>query len=389
MVAATGNHLRLPILIASVSTLLGGCFYVDPINQRPSLEILNRSGQTIARGQEGVMLEAVVDDPDGQFVKLHWRLYICDDATEFATCDPEPALESSSPLFTFDAPVLRAVGTPAQSLLVQLEGVDDHGATARPSQQLIIPLGDASPRLEVDHESNYGATVGTPIDVFAVYDDPDDPADTVTLTFELFAPALSSATLADVCTPQPGCLTPADPTKLEQGKRFVPDVPGNWEVHVTATDPVGGDAGTFTLSHTVVVVPDQLPCLGPITPLAPAAGATLPIDVPTVFEVYSVDDALDPYPTDLGDPLLGQAQFHWSIRVNGGARQSLDTETGNLLAFDPDSFVPGDTVELRVEVADRSGTFPAPTCGDGEPTCALDTTRPSCLQRQTWAVEVQ
>jgi len=381
------SHVQRIALIALVA---GGCFYTDPINQRPSLAILNHSGQAIERGQQGVTLEAVTNDPDGQFVRLHWRLYICDDAADFATCDAAPAKESSNPMFVFDAPILRGdQTTPAQSLLIELEGVDELGATARPSQQLIIPLADGRPVVDVQHDSNYQSTVDTPIDVFAVYGDPDDPAESVDLTFELFSPTLSTVTLDDICTPQPGCLTPADPKQREQGKRFTPDVIGNWEVRVTATDPVGDPDGTTTVSHTIVVTADQLPCLGQTSPLAPPVGSTLPVDAPTLFQVLNVADALDPYPTNINDPLLQQARFHWSLKVGAGTRQLLDTEEGNSLAFDPASFVPGEQVELRVEIADRGGVFPSPSCVDTEPTCALDTTRPSCLQRLTWAVEIR
>lgn len=365
---------------------LSGCFYIDPINQRPSLAIVNTTGDVIGRGQIGVTLRAEVSDPEGQIVQLDWRMYVCDDASVFETCDQQPAREDSSTDFVFAAPSFRAAGGPAQSLLIELDGVDDLGAKAQPSQQLIIPLGNGAPTLITSNASAYGQTINTPLDIFAIYGDPDDNPDNVTLTFELFSPTASTATLSDTCTPQPGCLMPADATKREQGKRFTPDVPGQWEVRVTATDLLDGSASVI---ETVIVVFDQLPCIGQVTPAAPPPDSQLPVGDPTLFQVYQVLDAIDPYPTNLADPILGQSEFHWSIKRNTGARQALPTETGNTLAFDPESFSPGDVVELRVEIEDRGSPFPL-TCDPVEPTCQLDPTLvPTCLQRQTWKVVVQ
>ncbi len=371
--------------------VLGGCFYVDPINQRPSLEIRNTSGELIERGAPAVTLTAEVNDPEGQIVELAWRMFVCDDASSFATCDQTPAKEATSPTFVFAAPVARKNGTPAQSLLIELDGIDDLGASARPSQQLIIPLTNGKPTLTTSHASSYGSTVGTPIDVFAVYGDRDDTAANVTLTYELFSPSASTATLENVCALLPNgvCPEPEDDTQLQDGVRFTPDVVGEWQVKVTASDPLGGVDGSTTVIETVVVVVDQLPCLGVVSPAPPAAPNQLPVGEPTLFQVHQIVDAIDPFPTDLDDPILGQSGFHWSIKVGSGTRQTLPTETGNSLAFDPASFSPGDVVELRVEIEDRGSPFPL-TCDAVDPTCELDPTLvPACLQRQTWKVRVQ
>ncbi len=400
MVATHSNHVVKHLVLIA---LTGGCFYTtDPVNQRPSLEIVNASSSTITRGQKDVTLRAVTNDPEGQFVALHWRLYICDDANNFDTCDQVPAIESSSRDFVFDAPVLRkdpdgigpVTAAPAKSLRVDLEGTDDLGATARPSQELIIPLGDGVPTLDVQHDSKYETTLGTPISVFTVYGDPDDPAASVTLGFNLFSPMLSAVTLADFCTPQPGCLTPADPLQLEVGKTFTPDKLGEWKVEVTATDPVGmmpgAVEGKTTVIHSILVVADRVPCIGEVDPLAPPSPTTLPLGDPTLFQIHNVDDALDPFPSDVNDPVLGTTQFHWSLEVNGGPRVQLDTEAGNSFAFDPANFIPGDLVEVRAEIADHVNPFPlAAGCDPTQQTCSLDTSRPACIQRQSWTVEIR
>ncbi len=371
------------------SALLGGCFYVDPINQRPSLEIENTSAETIERGEAGVTLIAHVDDPEGQIVKLDWKVFVCDDASKVETCDAMAKAEGSDPTFMFDAPVARRSGSPAESLLVELSGIDDLGAEARPKQQLIIPLSNAKPSVVVTQSAKYGKTVGTPIDLFAVYGDADDTAANVTFEFKLFSPTLSNVKgpedLCDAVT----CPKPDDATKLQIGKTFTPDVIGEWMVQVTATDAVGGPEGTTVVVETIVVVVDQLPCLGVVSPAAPPQPSQLPITEPTLFQVFQIVDALDPYPTNVTDPILGQSEFHWSIKLNNNVRQTLATETGNSVAVDPGTFTPGDVVELRVEINDRGSPFPL-TCDPADPTCQLDPTlTPACLQRLTWKVVVQ
>jgi hypothetical protein len=376
-------------LLLITSALLGGCFYVDPINQRPSLEIENTSAEVVERGASGITLIAHVDDPEGQIVKLDWKMFVCDDAADVGTCDDIAKAEASAPTFVFDAPVARRDGTAAQSLLVELSGIDDLGAEARPKQQLIIPLANAKPSVVVTQSAKYGKTVGTPIDLFAVYGDADDTADKVTLEFQLFSPTLSNVKGPDDLCDASTCPKPADETKLQIGKTFRPDVIGEWMVQVTATDQLGGPDGTTVVVETVIVVVDQLPCLGVVSPAPPPVSSTLPVGEPTLFQVFQIVDAIDPYPTNLADPILGQSEFHWSMKLNNSARQTLATETGNSIAFDPAAFDPGDVVELRVEINDRGSPFPL-TCDPADPTCQLDPTLvPACLQRQTWKVVVQ
>ena len=384
--------MKSHFLISSV--VLGGCFFVDPINQRPSLEIENTSAEVIERGEAGVTLIAHVDDPEKQIVKLDWKMFVCDDASNVGTCDGLAKAEGSDATFVFDAPIARRDGTPAESLLVELSGIDDFGAEARPKQQLIIPLGNAKPSVVVSQSAKYGKTVGTPIDLFAVFGDADDSFSNVTLEFELFSPTVSTVGAPDDLCDAATCPKPADETKRQIGKTFTPDVIGEWMLRITARDPRGsadplGTDGNTVVVETVLVVVDQLPCLGVVSPAATPVQSSLPVSEPTLFQVFQIVDAIDPYPTNVGDPILGQSEFHWSIKLANNARQTLATETGNSVAFDPGAFALGDVVELRVEINDRGSPFPL-TCDPADPTCQLDPTlTPACLQRQTWKVVVQ
>jgi hypothetical protein len=158
---------------------------------------------------------------------------------------------------------------------------------------------------------------------------------------------------------------------------------GAWEVRVTATSH--GFANEKALMF--MVAPDQPPCLAQWEPIVPPDGAALPLIAPTVFQVPLVDDDLDPYPPVPGQPLLGSTTFLWSILLPGAAtRQRLRDATGNSVDLDPSAFIPGQIVELRVEISDRKGGVVA--CPDGEPVCPLSSS-PGCNQRQTWRVEIR
>ena len=118
----------------------------------------------------------------------------------------------------------------------------------------------------------------------------------------------------------------------------------------------------------------------------PPQGAALPISVETLFQVLVVQDALDPYPTKPSDPLLGRPTFKWTIKPPGATtRQPLTGANGASVPIDPSTYTPGDQLELRVEIEDRTHT--PITCADNMPTCSVNGT--SCIQRLTWLVEAR
>jgi hypothetical protein len=140
-------------------------------------------------------------------------------------------------------------------------------------------------------------------------------------------------------------------------------------------------------SKTLDVAPDQPPCLAQWQPAVPPSDQTLPIAAPAVFEVPLVSDDLDAFPRIADDAEFGTTTFAWSVKRPGGAREVLAGATANRIVFDPGAYTPGDVVELRVEIFDRHHRD-ALTCDDAAATCAI-TPDPTCLQRQTWRVEVR
>jgi hypothetical protein len=354
-----------------------GCFYTDPINQRPSIDIHQLSADLVYRN-ELVNLEAVANDPDGDTVAFQWRAYAC---TTEGDCDPDPFYTGIQKLASFKVPKLRTESTqPLQAVFVTLEGKDDYGATAKPIQQLVLAVGDRAPDLELRKVPRHAYVVNTPIDVFAKVGDSDDGPDAVALDWHVFSPPAQPAyTLVDRSVAQ----DPADPAHLQFGKTFTPAGIGDWDLSVTATDPIGN----ATNQHlAVTVVADQPPCLAQWAPAASTtASATIPITDPTLFEVLVVADDLDPFPS-VPDAVIGQTEFLWSMVPPGGSRVALASVAGPGVALDPASYTPGDIVELRVEIQDRQHI--AVNCPDAQLTCSV-ISDPLCTQRLTWKVEIR
>ena len=135
----------LPVLALST-----GCFYVDPINQRPSIEISTAARASGVARRCRSRSTARRPTPRARTVKFTWRAYACTDGDHAAGCDQMPydgsdCRRSRSPSRSC-APISRIDVTRCR---VVLEGSDDHGATAKPEPVLVIPIGDAPPVLEV------------------------------------------------------------------------------------------------------------------------------------------------------------------------------------------------------------------------------------------------
>jgi hypothetical protein len=380
----SGDFVRAAAIIAAAGSITAsaGCFYVEPINQRPSLDIRPASSAPVFRNAT-VTFEAVASDPEQHVVAFQWRAYACTDATSIPGCDLDPIFTGVEPVATFRVPAFRAdpdgdgpaPAPPVESLRVVLEGRDERGAAARPDQELIVPVLNQPPTIELRVASTHGAVVTTPIDVYARYGDGDDTPAKVALEWTAFSPSQVPDTLVEIEVPPGGA-----PDRLQQGRRFTPQVTGNWDIRVVAIDSLGAR----TEEHlTVTVTPDAPPCLGLWDPAATAQPA--PITEPTLFQVLQVRDDLDAFPRTSAAPFIGEPEFAWSIKVGAGPREALPNALGSL-ALDPQVFAPGTQLELRVEVFDRRRT--AITCADAAPTCSV-ISQPTCIQRQTWRVEAR
>ena len=373
--------MRLAAVVV-VTGLVPGCFYTEPLNQRPSARIDGQPSSVVYRG-DTVHLTATTSDPDNDPLAYKWRAYTCTDAHAgvgtAAGCDQVPFLQGLLQSFSFDVPRLRATGEPVQSVLVDLEVIDSHDATAKPVQQLIIPLGDLGPTLVASKQYRKSYVVNVPLNVFAAVGDADDgitppPALAWTVFSPMTQPAFELTDIANVPS------DPAHPELAQFGKVLTPHGIGSWDVQIVATDSLGM---TATQDVPVDVVADSPPCLQQVAPIVPPTGQTYPLDQATQFQVLVVDDDLDVYPPT-GDPVQGVTRFSWSV-LPPGATTRVHVSSTNRVLLDPASYAPGDILEVRVEINDRIG-WPI-NCPDTQATCSVGNN--ACIQRQTWRVEVQ
>jgi hypothetical protein len=366
-----------------------GCFYVETINQRPSIEIENKTPGVPARGGTFVF-HAVKNDPEDppDAVDVAWEAHACISTLEFSSCDQTAFLTGTQDDFTFTAPLERkepdgqGILQPVQAVWVILTATDSHGARARPDQVLPLALQDAVPTIaQLSVAKGFGANgghvIGTTVDITADYFDTDDNLDQLVLDWKAFSPTQTMFALQDLGT-KPGTID----GHRQSTVRLLPPVTGDWMVTLSISDTtnnVGSDHATIT------VIPDAPPCLAQLTPIVPGpTDQALPITQPTLFEVPLVTDDLDRYPPP-ANPQLGTTRFEWSILPPGGTRTVITGASGNSVAFDPATYLPGSRVELRVEIFDRKNT--SITCADMLPTCSVNAS--PCLQRQTWRLEVQ
>ena len=365
-----------------------GCFYTDPINDRPQISAVQRMCPTpsssiaaplpcdaefdnVHRG-DAVQVRAMAHDPDGSDSRLvfRWQLFACGDE---ATCDASPAyaVEAVTPMTPIPR-LLASTASPVRLVHFVVVTTDERGAQQTALRSVVL---DDGPTLGVRAEPS-STSVGGGIGLYATYGDPDGMASDVQLDWAVTSPdGQSSYALDD----RPVFDPLGDPERPTVAKTFVPGEVGDWTVTVTATDDHGLQAQQAQVIH---VLEDQPPCIAQWQPIAAVAPAALPISAPTLFQVPLVTDDLDPYPATSS---LGAAHFAWSIRLPGQpAFQPLTGATGNSMAIDPSAYRPGDVVELRVEVTDRAHTV---ACAADQPTCSIANN--TCIQRQTWRAEAR
>jgi hypothetical protein len=372
--------------VAAICVLLTGCFYIDPIFPRPHYHIV--APDTVTRGG-AVTLTAQLVDAESQVGSFNWAVYSCagfdrgvasqcDDIAFYST-DSGPHPDDTMSTVHIMVPATTMSRAMTQAIQITLDARSDRGAVAlSDGSNQEFAVGDAPPVVRLDRQS-HSLAVGAPIDVIATYGDIDSALDQVALEWTVIAPGPPGSYAFDEL---PVAQDPGDPGHRKAARRLTPAIEGSWDVQVVARDLEGGSTTQHLSPFTVV--PDRPPCLAQWLPAVPPAGASLPISIPTVFQVPLVDDDLDPYPPITEIPRL---VFAWSILPPGGTQREVQVgATGNALALDPAAFTPGDVVELRVEIFDRRRT--ALPCDDAAATCSI-TSSDSCLQRQTWRVEIR
>ena len=157
------------------------------------------------------------------------------------------------------------------------------------------------------------------------------------------------------------------------------DQPGDYRFQLDVSD--GELASAFVLP--VSVMPDAPPCVQQTEP-----SYTIPRVVAfsaerTNIRVIEVKDDGDPFPAATGQ--LSQAAFVWRFRYLGAPEfNRLVSTTMPVLSFAPETFRPGDQVEVRVDVFDRVIDRDFRAC-EGKSECELEPGS-GCPQRVSWEV---
>lgn len=374
VVAISAHRMPRALAIALVATATTtGCFYFEPINERPQAVIYNQSTAPYHERQIVTLDASLSRDPGGGAIRAAWRV------------DCPPGFNNEECQAGFREQQTLALALPGQgAFVVTLRVTDEQGATD--TDQLRIDVTNRLPTIDVytDGRDAGGDTfqVATAIDITAIPDDddcdPEDPSDPDCASFDL------AWTLypPDGSVPDNRSFEPAG----ENTYQLFPDIAGLWEVEITARDASGGEA---TVIVPIVVGEDKPPCIAQTSPVA-IPDAVYVFDTasgPRRLAVLAVSDELDPYPPRPGDGEQGVAAFFWQVAspVTGGELLPVEGHAASDLVIDPADFSPGDRLSVRVEVTDRADRVIA--CATDEPTCSVS--NDACLQRVTWELVVR
>jgi len=173
-------------LFAIAATLASGCFYLDPINERPSAEIKHDNPEVpLIRGgtdptKDAAVVSAIYSDPNNDPMAVTWAVYGC--SADGATCNATPFATGTEPQLQINVPQADYIAAVSVHLVV----TDSHGAIARPEQVLVLPVTDRDPLLDLSIDgpiwNQKFRPVHLPITVRADISDPD--GDTVTLVWD-------------------------------------------------------------------------------------------------------------------------------------------------------------------------------------------------------------
>jgi hypothetical protein len=357
---AGGTALALPggvrrLALAVVSALTQGCFYTQVINAPPVAAIARLDpGTPVTPGPDRPLRVTASGsrDPDGDALTYVWRARVgAGDAHIVGGDTPQLSL----PVLTHD------------EITVSVEVIDVHGATS--SATITVPVGNrdpvfAPPVLTGSRNEESRFIFSLPVTITAAASDPDGDA-------------ISGYGFA--VEPPPGAAAgPHGVAVPPDGWRLEPDVAGDWQVTITASDAYGGSA---TQLVTVSVAADAAPYIASTRPAWSAASRVILLRSagPRRFEVVAVADDLDPYPATAG------ARFRWWVRLPGGPLAEVAGLDAAELTVDPAELDAGDVLDVRVEVADRVAR--ALPCPAAQPACSL--TANDRYQRITWTVEVR
>jgi hypothetical protein len=367
----------LSLICLAAAAGSAGCFYTDPINSRPTVEVQKEGVDAVFR-TESLAVRAKAGDPDGDGYSIDWTAVACGPGgvpckvvSVFPDLDDEEVGHIPVPL------VVEGTEIPVFSIDATAVVTDSYGATATDS--LPYDIGNRAPTITLTAEGylyQNAFPIDLPVAIVATTEDMDE--DRVTVEGEWPPPVGPPGSEGLFDWVRDGS---RDDTYL-----FTPHAVGSWNFTVGGQDATGTAAGPGQLSLTSA--DDLPPCI--VGPLTPPIGNTFTLFEDHSFSIATISDDLDIYPLPTIDPpsdFHGTAHFRWSLASpdSGGIFVPLP-DTDNSVELVWGDFDPSDHLQLRAEVYDRRDR--SIDCPVGQPTCAIGADQ-SCLQRQTWEIVVQ
>jgi hypothetical protein len=372
-------------LLAVLLTSGGGCLYTDPINMAPHVHIVLLRPAMILRGDVATF-GADLSDPDGDTVALQWT-HTTGAPPSPPDCPTDPAVYLQpanwpDPLtWPRSSSQTYEVSPPDSGACVWAFARDQNGAVTaaapypvQPGNHAPVPVIDivepdpAPPKFSRYSRVKLSARRSSDTDLVDI----DRLSYTWSLSKQPQGPALRELSdCSDETDPRFKCLWP-DPSFL----------PGNYEIQLVVGD--GKDSRSITT--TLVVEEDQLPCLAMTTP---EIGTPTVVRNPTEsvqFTVVHVLDDGDPFPVAVGaPPSVGAAHFSWFLGTGTEPLEFLGRDSF-VYTVPADRFSVGADARVRVEITDRNQESIRrilDACGD-EALCAA---RTGCLLRMTWKIQ--
>jgi hypothetical protein len=304
-------------------------------------------------------------DADGDPLQFCWVLKSRPSGVpDFAPC----TAETSSPTQTFVASV---AGVYDVALQVS-DGVD---TTTVDTTLMVQPGHVPTPAIALVSPTGAGPfPLGSVFHVSGAHSTVPDPGDVLTCTWE---PIDLTGAPGSIAT-----LAPCPDTTNACEQCFTADAPGTYRVTLDAADQTGT---AQPVSLSVVVNPDEPPCLGTTDPdFASPLLSQMPAD-DVLFTVLTVDDDLDPYPNAAS--LAMQAHFSWFQSANAAVFAPIEDDFPRY-EIHPNEFALGDQVRVRLQIRDDDTDRSAKeflACGDAD-VCFTGPPSAGCFQRVTWTV---
>ena len=363
-------------LIASTSTQC--LLYTDPINVPPVIEDI--VGPPTVHRNKMATFTAVVRDENQPAETLSQQWYIRDaSAVPCPTTSLDDALVQSAGLSPFTPP-MQVTRPQDGGFCLWLIVTDSEGAQAFAGKSFIVE--NQPPQARISHRDfKVGATTTGPatLEVPLYSDvhlsaqgsqDPDDEA--LTYAFRVIPPP---------GVPEPNDCGRSDEPPTELCRRLM--AAGEYRFELTVSD---GKIESAPESMVVQALDDAPPCIRTTVP---------PFDLPrivafanetTTFQVVRIDDDGDPFPKNGASTGPGRMAFYWRIRRNkAGDFDRYASTQMTQLSYAPNTFRPGEVVEVRLDYLDRVDRSDTHCPAEG----GCETPAGSgCWQRVTWTVDI-